>query len=73
LLKNFETKPIQSGPLIARRPGLLLILLFARSFAVALSRQSFLQAAFLAGLQVEGMPFDIVDDVFGLNFSFEPA
>jgi len=42
-------------------------------FAVALSRQSFLQPAFFAGLQIEGMPFGFSDDVLLLDFALEPA
>jgi hypothetical protein len=33
--------------------------------------EGFLGPAFLAGLQVEGMPFDFLNDVFLLHFTLE--
>lgn len=38
---------------------------------VALASESFLGAAFLSGLQVEGVPLDLFDYVFLLNFALE--
>jgi hypothetical protein len=38
-----------------------------------LTRERLLGAAPIAGLQVEGMLLDILDDIFLLNLPFEPA
>ncbi len=50
--ENYE----RAAGLCANGPGLSLILLFAGFFAISFARQSFLGAAFFAGLQIEGMP-----------------
>ena len=42
-------------------------------FAVALAREGFFRALLLARLQVEGMSFDFLDDVFLLDFALETA
>jgi hypothetical protein len=40
---------------------------------VSLSRKRLLRPTLIAGLQIEGMLFDIFDDVFLLNLPLEPA
>jgi hypothetical protein len=52
---------------------LLLIAFFARFLSIAFPRQRLLHAAFLTGLQIEGMPLDFFDNVLLLDFTFEPA
>jgi hypothetical protein len=49
------------------------IRLFAKLFSGTLSRQSLLDALLLARLQVEGVTFDLLDDVFLLHLAFEPT
>jgi len=39
---------------------------------VAFARQRFLGALLLAWLQIEGVPLDLFDDVFLLDFSLKP-
>ena len=51
----------------------LLILLFASFLTAALARQRFFHVFSFAGLQVEGVTFDFLDDVLGLYLSLEPA
>jgi hypothetical protein len=50
-----------------------IIRLCAGLFPSTLLRESLLHPLFLAGLQVEGMPLNFLDDVFGLNFPLEPT
>lgn len=59
--------------LVRQRPGFSLILLFAGFFAISFARQSFLGAAFFAGLQIEGMPLHFFNNVLLLDFTFEPT
>jgi hypothetical protein len=54
-------------------PIATLILLFTCLFTAAFARQSFLHALLFARLQVEGVPLDLLDDVFLLHFALEPA
>jgi hypothetical protein len=56
-----------------KRPLLGLFLFFPRFFAAAFACQGFLGAPFFAGLQVEGVPLDLLDDVFLLHFALETA
>jgi len=51
----------------------ILVLLFTSLFTIPLSRQRLLHAAFLAGLEVEGMTFDFFNDVFLLDLALKPA
>ena len=41
--------------------------------AIAFAGEGFLGALLLAGLQIEGMPFDLFDDIFLLDLPLEPA
>ena len=50
---------------------LQLFLFFPRFLAAAFTRQSFLGAPFFAGLQVEGVPLDLLDDVFLLYLALK--
>jgi hypothetical protein len=50
-----------------------LILLFTSLFAIPLARQCFLDATLFTGLQVVGVTFDFLDDVFLLNLPLKPA
>ena len=43
----------------------------AALLAVALTSQSFLGPALFAGLQVEGVTLNFLNDIFLLNFAFE--
>jgi hypothetical protein len=52
-------------------PRTISVLLFARFFAGALTRQRFFYALLFAGFQVKGVTLDFLDDVFGLHFSLE--
>ena len=58
--------PVQTG-------SMELVLLFTGLLTIPLSRQRFLDAAFFAGLQVEGMTFDFLNDVFLLDLALKPA
>jgi hypothetical protein len=59
---------------VGSRCSCFALLDFAPEFlTVALSRKRLLGPAFIAGLQIEGMLFDIFDDVFLLNLPLEPA
>jgi hypothetical protein len=49
----------------------LLILLFANLFASTLTRQCGFYALFLAGLQIEGVALNLLDNVFLLHLAFE--
>ncbi len=50
-----------------------LILLFTSLLAIPLARQCFLDATLFTGLQVVGVTFDFLDDVFLLNLPLKPA
>jgi hypothetical protein len=50
-----------------------LVLLFASLLTIPLARQSCLDAALFARLQVVGMTLDFLDDVFLLNLPLKPA
>ena len=50
-----------------------LVLLFTSLLAIPLARQCFLDATLLTGLQVVGVTFDFLDDVFLLNLPLKPA
>jgi transcriptional regulator len=50
-----------------------LVLLFTSLLTIPLSRQRFLHAALLARLQVEGMTFYFLNDVFLLDLTLKPA
>lgn len=52
---------------------LLLFLLFTHLFAVALACECFLHASLFARLQIEGVAFDLFDNVFRLHLTLEPA
>jgi len=56
-----------------RFTGKSLVLLFAGLFAIPLARQCFLDATLFTGLQVVGVTFDFLDDVFLLNLPLKPA
>ena len=47
------------------------ILFFACFFPAAFASESFLDALFLAGLQVKGVALDLLDDVFLLHLALE--
>src|SRR6516162_841668 len=51
----------------------LLLRLPASLFAIAFTGQRLLNAEFLAGLQVKGVPFDFADDVLLNNLPLEAA
>ncbi len=53
--------------------GMNLVLLFSDLLTVALTSQRLFHALFLARLQIEGMPLDLFNDVFGLYLAFEAA
>jgi hypothetical protein len=53
--------------------GLGLVLLFTSLLAIPLARQCFLDATLFTGLQVVGVTFDFLDDVFLLNLPLKPA
>ena len=48
-----------------------LILLFANLFTIAFTCQSFFDPLLLTWLQIEGMAFYFLDDIFGLHFALE--
>jgi hypothetical protein len=48
-----------------------LVLLFASFFPAALARQRFFYALLFSGLEIKGVPFDLLDDVFLLHFALE--
>jgi hypothetical protein len=56
------------GP--ARNP---LIRLLARFLPIALARQSFFQAALFTRFEVKRVPFNFLNDIFLLDFTFEAA
>jgi hypothetical protein len=51
----------------------VLILLFACFLTGSLASESGLDALFFAGLQVEGVALDLLDNVFLLHLAFEAA
>jgi hypothetical protein len=55
------------------RPFAALVLFFARFFASSLASKSGLNTLFLAGLQVEGVALDLLDNVFLLHLALEAA
>jgi hypothetical protein len=55
------------------RPFAALVLFFARLFASSLARESSLDTLLLAGLQVEGVALDLLDNVFLLHLALETA
>ena len=55
------------------RPFIALILFFACLFPGPLARQRGLYTLFLAGLQVEGVTLDLLDNVFLLHLALEAA
>jgi hypothetical protein len=56
------------------RPFLIaLVLLFTSFLAGSLARERGLHTLFLAGLQVEGVSFDLLDNVFLLHLALETA
>ena len=55
------------------RPFIALILFFACLFSGALASQSSFYTLFFAGLQVEGVALDLLDDVFLLHLALEAA
>src|SRR5271165_782624 len=64
----------EKGPLPAQRPFLLqLVVLLADFFPGTLLRQSLLYAPSLAWLQIVGVTFHFLNDVFGLNLTLEPT
>jgi hypothetical protein len=50
-----------------------LILFFARFLTSSLARESGFDTLFLAGFQVEGVAFDLLDNVFLLHLALEAA
>jgi hypothetical protein len=50
-----------------------LVLLFTSLLAIPLTRQCFLDATLFTGLQVVGVTFDFLDNVFLLNLPLKPA
>jgi hypothetical protein len=66
------------GQIEQSRPGkerlfAALVLFFPRLFARALARESGLNTLFLAGLQVEGVALNLLDNVFLLHLALEAA
>lgn len=52
-------------------PFEVLFWIAATLFAVTLASEGFFHPLFFAGLQVEGVAFDFLDDVFLLHFAFK--
>ena len=63
----------KAGPSEGNGPGDPLILLLARFFTIAFTRQGFLHTAFFTGLEIKRVPLDFLDDVLLLDFSLEAA
>ena len=55
------------------RPFAALVLFFARFFSSTLASKSGFDTLFLAGLQVEGVALDLLDNVFLLHLALETA
>jgi hypothetical protein len=64
---------IEQGRPGRERPFAALVLFFARFFASSLASKSGLNTLFLAGLQVEGVALDLLDNVFLLHLALETA
>ena len=64
---------IEQGRPGKERPFAALVLFFPRLFASTLARESGLNTLFLAGLQVEGVALDLLDNVFLLHLALEAA
>jgi len=62
-----QSRPGKERPLVA------LVLFFARFLASSLASKSSLDTLFLAGLQVEGVALDLLDNVFLLHLALEAA
>src|ERR1700679_733069 len=58
---------------LRRRFSSELVLFLAGLFTIPLARQCFLDATLFTGLQVVGVTFDFLDDVFLLNLPLKPA
>jgi hypothetical protein len=67
---RFYRKPPERS--LSRRV-MKLILLFTSLFAIPLACKGCLDAALLTGLQIVGVTFDFLDDVFRLYLPLEPA
>ncbi len=50
-----------------------LVLLFTSLLTIPLARQRFFHATLFAGLQVEGVTFDFLDNVFLLYLTLKPT
>jgi len=64
---------IEQGRSGTERPFIALILFFACLFSGALTSERSLYTLFFAGLQVEGVTLNLLDDVFLLHLAFEAA
>ena len=65
--RSSRAAPGRSGPLLP------LILFFACLFSRSFTRQRSLHTLFFAGLQVEGVSLDLLNDVFLLHLALEAA
>jgi len=65
--------PIEQGQSGKERPFPALILFFTCLFASALTSQRSFHALLFAGLQVKGVTFHFLDDVFLLHLALEAA
>src|SRR5579864_1086737 len=65
--RSSRAAPGRSGPFMR------LILFFACLFPSALTSQRCFYTLFFAGLQVEGVALDLLDNVFLLHLALEPA
>jgi len=65
-----RSRPGKERPLTALT---LLVLFFTRLLASPLASESSLDTLFLAGLQVEGVALDLLDNVFLLHLALEAA
>ena len=68
-----ERREKGKGPHSGGRPCLLLLLFFPSFFPAALACQCFFHTLLLAGFQIEGVPLNLLDDVFLLYFALETA
>ncbi len=64
---------IEQGRSGTERPFIALILFFACLFSGALASKRSFYTLFFAGLQVEGVTLDLLDDVFLLHLALEAA
>ena len=69
LLTNIHTGPRRG----TTWPEVELILLFTGLFSATFSGQSFFYTFLFTGLQVKGVAFDFLDDVFLLHLALEAA